>query len=218
MPGGMTKGGVKAGRAFIVIGAVDRTAFVMRRIAAKMKAFAARMTALGQSMMMQSLLILVPAGLAVKKFAAFDDALKKVEARSKGTAAELQALRDQAKELGRTTSFTAVQVGELQSKLAQKGFGRSAIQEMTDDVLALARAAGEGGEADAVQAADLLSGTLRAFKMEAEEAGRVADVFSFAVNNSNFTLQGLLDGMKKAAPVASKMGFPLKKPLQRWLQ
>jgi len=205
-----TKGGIKAGKAFIVIGAVDRTAAVMRRVQAKMKAFALRMQALGQSMLTKSLAALVPVGLSVKRFADFDDAMKKVEARSSGTAQSMAELRKQAQELGRSTSFTAVQVGDLQAKLAQKGFGRNAIKEMTDDVLALARAAGEGGEEDAVMSADLISGTLRAYQMEASEAGRVADVFTTAVNNSNFSLQGLLDGMAKAGPLASDFGLTLE--------
>ena len=127
-----------------------------------------------------------------------------------GTAQSMAELRKQAQELGRSTSFTAVQVGDLQAKLAQKGFGRNAIKEMTDDVLALARAAGEGGEEDAVMSADLISGTLRAYQMEASEAGRVADVFTTAVNNSNFSLQGLLDGMAKAGPLASDFGLTLE--------
>jgi TP901 family phage tail tape measure protein len=212
MPAG-TKGGIKAGRAFIVIGAVDRTAMVMRRIAAKMKAFGARMAAIGQQMMMQSLLILVPAGLAIKKFATFDDALKKVEARAKGTDKQLAELREQAKELGRTTSFTAVQVGELQASLGQKGFGRGQIKDMTEHVLALARAAGEGGEADVTVAADVIAGTLKAFKMESEDAAEVADAFAFAVNNSNFTLQGMMDGMQKVAPMAHQMGLSLEETI-----
>lgn len=205
-----SKAGVKAGKAFVIIGAVDKTAMVMKRISAKMKAFAMRMQSLGQSMLTKSLALLIPTGIAVSRFAQFDDSMKKVEARSKGTAAELKALRDQAKELGRQTSFTAVQVGELQAKLSQKGFGRGQIKEMTDDVLALARAAGEGGEGDAVMSADLISGTLKAFQMEAAEAGRIADVYTTAVNNSNFSLEGMLDGMAKVGPLANDMNLSLE--------
>jgi len=205
-----SKAGVKAGDAFIVISAVDKTAMVMKRISAKMKGFANRMQSMGQQMLTKSIAALIPVGFAVKSFADFDDALKKVEARSDGTAQSMEELRSQAKELGRTTSFTAVQVGDLQAKLAQKGFDRKAIKDMTDDVLALARAAGEGGEEDAVMSADLISGTMRAFQMEASEAQRIADVFTTAVNNSNFSLEGLLDGMSKAGPLSADFGMSLE--------
>ena len=202
--------GVKAGRAWVSVEAVDKTATVMKRVGAKMQAFAQRMGNLGRKMISTGLVAGAPLALSVKIFANFDDAMKKVEARSSGTAQEMKAVRDEAQRLGRQTSFTATQVAELQAKLAQKNFGRGEIKGMTKDVLNLARAAGEGGEEDTVIAADLISGTIRAFKMEAEDAGRIADVFTATVNGSNFSLQGLMDGMAKAGPLASSYGLSIE--------
>lgn len=202
--------GVKAGKAFVVIEAVDKTAFIFKRVSMKLKQLGTKVRQMGQSMVTRGLAALTPAALSVRTFANFDDAMRKVEARSSGTAQQMAALRDQAKELGRTTSFTATQVANLQAKIAQKGFDRSAIQNMTADVLNLARAAGEGDEGDTILAADLVAGTLRAFGKDASQAANVADVFTAAVNNSNFDLNGLVTSMATAGPVANRFNLSLE--------
>lgn len=202
--------GIRAGKAFVEIGAVDKTSRVLKRIAGRLKGWGARIQGLGRTLMKGTILAATPAAVGLATFARFDDALRKVEARSSGSAKEMADLRQQAKDLGRETKFTASEVGELQAKMAQKGFNRKQLKDMTKDVLNLAAAAGEGNEEDTTLAADLVSGTLRAYKMESTEAGRVSDVFSAAVNNSNATLQSLIDGMKSAAPVANQYGLSLE--------
>ena len=202
--------GVRAGKAFVLIEAVDKTSFILRRISAKMKAFGSKMTAMGRSMMTSGIFAAAPIAMATKRFASFDDAMRRVEARSGATAGEMKTLTDQAKELGRTTSFTAVQVADLQAKLAQKGFKPKQIGDMTGAVMNLARAAGSGEEGDTTVAADLVSGTLKAFQMGADQAGRVSDIFTAAVNGSNFSLEGLMDGMAKAGPLASSFGLSVE--------
>ena len=203
-------GGIKAGKAFVIIDAVDKTGFVMKRVGKRLNNLAARVQNMGRGLVTGGLASLLPAAASMKVFTQFDDAMKRVEARSTGTASELKAVRDEAKLLGRTTSFTATQVADLQGKLAQKNFSRKDIKDMTGNVLSLARAGGSGDEGDAELSADLISGTLRAFKMEASESAMVADVFTAAINNSNFDLQGLMDGMKKAAPLAKEYGLSLQ--------
>ncbi len=205
-----TAQGIRAGKAFVEIGALDKTALVLSRVEKRLLAFSARVGEIGRSAISKALVALVPAGLGAKTFAGFDDAMRKVEARSSGTARQMALLREQAKRLGRETSFTAAQVAELQAKLAQKGFNRGQILKMTDAVLALARAAGEGTEEDTVLAADLLSGALRAFGADASQAARFADVFTAAVNNSNFSLQDLITSLSTAAPVAKAYGVGLE--------
>ena len=205
-----TTGGIKAGKAFVIIEALDKTGSVLRAVHKRMRSFANDMTSLGKGLLVKGFAGLLPVGLSLRTFSNFDDALRKVEARSSGTAEEMKALRHQAKELGRTTSFTAGQIGELQAKLAQKGFNRAQLQQMTPAVQDLARGAGEGTEEDTTLAADLVSGTLRSFQLGADQSTRVADVMTAAVNNSNFTLQALIDSMKYAAPVAQQFNLGLE--------
>ncbi|GHT31141.1 hypothetical protein FACS1894214_2170 [Planctomycetales bacterium] len=55
-------------------------------------------------------------------FSGFESQLSKVQAVSGATAKQMGELREQAKLLGRTTFFTASQVGNAQQMLAQSGY------------------------------------------------------------------------------------------------
>jgi TP901 family phage tail tape measure protein len=206
----MNAGGIKAGRAFIYIEAMDKTGTVLRKTAGRFRTFGNELMSIGQGFIMKATAALIPAALSTKVFSNFDDAMRRVEARSSGTAGELAEVRKQAAHLGRTTSSTATQVANLQGTLAQKGFNRNQIKEMTPDIRNLSQGAGQGLEEDTVLAADLVSGVIRAYKMEATEAGRVSDVMTAAVNNSNNTLSDLVTSMAYAAPVAKRYGQSLE--------
>lgn len=207
-----TKAGVKAGNAFIVIEAVDKTAMVLKRVGQRFKAWGSQLTSMGRDLVSKAIGILAPLGVSAVTFARFDDSMRKVEARSAGTAEEMQAIRDQARQLNTETRLSADAIGMLQAKLAQKGFNRKDILNMTRDVSLLAIGAGEGVDAatDLTQAADLVSGALRAWQLDSSNAGKVADIFTAAVNNSNFTLDGLISSLSTAGPIAKQFGVDIE--------
>lgn len=212
MPGSV--GGIKAGKAFILIEAIDRTGKILDGIKHKLGRYAADISSMGTTMALRAAAGLTPIALATKTYADFDDSMRRVEARSRGTVAEMEALREQAKLLGRTTAFTASQIGELQAKLAQKGFNRSAILAMTEPIMNLARSGGTGDLlADATMAADLVSGTLRAFQMESKESNRLSDLFTAAINNSNYSLEELTTSLSYAAPAAKNFNMSVEDTL-----
>jgi len=205
-------GGIKAGKAFILIEAVDKTAFVLRRIGSRMTAFGDKMMAMGRTMMTQGLLALTPQAASIKVFANFDQSMKILQARSRGTTEELAALERQAKQLGRTTVFTAAEVGDLMVILGRRGFQRSEILDMTPEILSLARAAGEGkNKAEDMQyAANLTAGAIRVWGHEAAQSGQIADVFTTAVNNSALTMATLQESMSFVAPIAKNADMSLR--------
>jgi TP901 family phage tail tape measure protein len=210
-------GSIKAGQAYIELWAdSSKLGKALKGARAKLDAFAAGAKQVGSRLMS----IAAGAGfvgvVAGKSFASFDDAMRKVQARSRGTAEDMAALREQARELGRTTSFTASQVGELQSVLARRGFTRSEIHAQTPAVLALARAAGEGKDAltDLLLAADLTAGAVNAWGLESKDAGNIADLMTAAVNNSALSLESLKASLAYIAPVAAQTGYSLQDTLQ----
>ena len=199
--------GIKAGKAFVIIEGVDATSQALNRVAKRFDQFAGRIKSIGRSLFQRGLLGFGAFGLAGRTFVEFDDAMKKVQARSEGTTADLSKLREQAKFLGRTTSFTAGQVAQLQAVLAQRGFSRPQIRNITEQILSLARAAGEGlGSQDTMDAARLVSATILQFDelgTSIEDVNRITNVYTAAVNNSNLRLQTLIEAMQKAGPIAS---------------
>jgi TP901 family phage tail tape measure protein len=199
--------GVRAGRAFVEIGADPRKLFAalkglernFRRIGSSATEMGAKITAIGAG-------IAVPIALAVRQFASFDDAIRATAAVSGASGDSLQMLTDRARELGRTTSFTAVQVANLMTELGRAGFSPDQINVMTASVLSLARATGT----DATLAAGIMSATLRQFSLDAGEAARVSDVLTKAANSTFNTVEGLGESLKYAGPVAASLGMSLE--------
>ena len=207
-------GGVTAGRAFVVIEALDKTQRTLRAVETRFFRMGARIQQAGATMLMRGIQAAAPAAISMKIFSDFDDAMRRVQARSQGTASEMKEVREQAKLLGRTSAFTARQVANLQAILAQRGFNRREIMDMTPSVMTLARAAGSGNrEADILTSADLVAGTLKAFQMDANMTSTVIDKMTAAVNNSNFKLDDLQNSMSLAGAVAHQFNLSLDKTL-----
>jgi TP901 family phage tail tape measure protein len=119
---------------------------------------------------------------------------------------QLIKLREQAKQLGSTTSFTATQAAEGQGYLAMAGFKPEQINSSMPSILAMARA----GNVDLGRAADIGSDISSAFGIPAEQMQRVADVLTKTFTTSNTTLELLGESMKYVAPVARKAGMTIE--------
>ena len=134
----------------------------------------------------------------------FDAQMSKVQALSRQdkASAEMKALRQQARDLGATTMFSATQAADAQGFLAMAGFNAKAILDAMPGMLSLAKA----GDTDLAQTADIGSNILTGFKLPAEQMNRVGDVLTAAFTRSNTSLYMLGETMKYVAPVAAGVG------------
>ncbi|TIH10821.1 phage tail tape measure protein [Pseudomonas leptonychotis] len=134
----------------------------------------------------------------------FDASMSKVQAltRLQKDDPQLQALRDQARQLGASTQFTAGQAADAQGFLGMAGFDPKAIQDAMPGMLDLAKA----GDSDLAETADIASNILTGFNLKASETGRLGDVLVGAFTRSNTNLQMLGETMKYAGPVAASVG------------
>ena len=179
----------------------------MESVSTKMQGFGKKMSAAGGTLTKSVTAPLVGLGTAaVMTVAKFDDSMSKVQAISGATGDELDSLRDLAKDLGSTTAFSASQAADAMQYLALAGWETNQILDATPQMLALASA----GAMELSQAADIVSDTMSAFGMEAEDAGRAADIFAAASSKSNTDVQMLGEAMKYAAPVANSFGASLE--------
>ncbi|MCZ0930308.1 phage tail tape measure protein [Halomonas janggokensis] len=106
-----------------------------------------------------------------------------------------QALRQQSRELGGSTAFSASEVGGGQEFLLRAGMSTEAIRASMRDVLDLALA----NNTELSRAADIASNIAGSFKvdMEAEGSmGRVADILSGTASRANVNLEMLGNTMK----------------------
>jgi len=207
--------GIKAGKAFVLIEAIDVTGKVLSKIRDRLGKFGTEMSKVGMTMAMRGAAALTPIGLAVKTGIAYDDIMRKVAARSDGTAAEMSFLREQTLKLGQALGILPSRMGSIQNIFAQAGFSRSEISQIGPAVATLARAGGEGADAamDADNAAKALSAVLRGYNMEASKAAEVSDKLAVALNASNFDLQDITTSLQYAVPAANMFNVPMEEML-----
>ena len=145
-------------------------------------------------------------GFIAKTGMDFEAQMSRVKAISGATGSEFESLKQQAIDLGAATSFSATESAQAMENLASAGFSVSEIMDAMPGMLDLAASSGE----DLASSADIASSTLRAFGLEASEAGHVADVLAKNAANTNAAVMDTGYAMKYVAPVAHSAGWSLE--------
>ena len=148
------------------------------------------------------------AAAGIVKFAtgvgvSFEAGMSGVEAIANATGEEMDMLTDKAKELGSSTKFTATEVSEGFNYMAMAGWSAEQMMEGIDGVINLAAASGE----DLGMVSDIVTDSLTAFKMSADDAGRYADILAQAAANSNTNVSMMGETFKYCAPLAGALGY-----------
>lgn len=146
------------------------------------------------------------AGYAVEVGKEFEGAMSKVEALSGATGADLEALKDKAAELGRTTSFSASEVAEAFSYMALAGWDTEQMLASISGVLNLAKAS----EMDLGEASDIVTDYISAFGLSARDAGHFVDVMATAMSKSNTDTAQLGEAYKNVASTAGQFGYSVE--------
>lgn len=142
----------------------------------------------------------------IETAASFEQGMSKVKAISRASAESMGLLTKQAKELGRTTQFTARQAADAMSYLGMAGWNAQEIMGGMPGLLNLAAA----GNTDLARTADIVSDEMSAFGMGADQAGHMADVFAYTITRTNTNVEMLGETMKYAAPVAHAFGVDME--------
>lgn len=143
-------------------------------------------------------------GLAVKRFADFDQAMSAVAANSGAVGAELASLRSIAVEFGATTQFSATEAAQGINELAKAGVATADIMGGgLKGALDLA-AAGQIGVADAAEAT---ASALNQFGLEGGKAGHVADLLSNAANAAQGSVGDMSAALGQAGVAANAAGL-----------
>ncbi|EML1872387.1 TPA: phage tail tape measure protein [Proteus mirabilis] len=167
----------------------------------KMAGTGATMTATGAGMLYSAKQTLMPGY-------EFNVGMSKVQAltRLDKNSDEFKMLREQARELGATTAFTANQVAQGQAFYAMAGFKPEQIKNAMPGTLAMSLA----GDIDLGTTADIGSNILTGFGLSSDEMSRVSDTLVGVFTRANVNLAMLGDTMKFVAPPASSLGVDLE--------
>lgn len=138
----------------------------------------------------------------------FEIGMSKVQAltRLDKNSDDYKILREQARDLGATTAFTANEVAQGQAFYAMAGFKPEQIKNAMSGTLSMSLA----GDIDLATTADIGSNILTGFKLNSNEMNRVSDALVATFTRSNVNLTMLGDTMKYVAPVASGLGVDLE--------
>lgn len=140
---------------------------------------------------------------AVKVAADFDSAMSRVAAVSGATGADLDALRDKAREMGAKTKFSATEAAEAMNYMAMAGWKTEDMLSGIEGVMNLAAASGE----DLATTSDIVTDALTAFGLSAADSGHFADILAAASSNANTNVSMMGETFKYCAPIAGALGF-----------
>lgn len=133
----------------------------------------------------------------------FDAGMSKVQAISGATAADMEKLRDKAKEMGAQTKFSATESAEAFSYMAMAGWKTGDMLDGIEGIMNLAAASGE----DLATTSDIVTDALTAFGLSAKDSTHFADVLAAASSNANTNVSMMGETFKYVAPVAGALGF-----------
>jgi len=115
-------------------------------------------------------------------------------------------LREQARQLGATTSKSATEAANAQAILAQSGQEVNEVLATTPKVLSLAIA----GELEMADAASLVTTQLNVFSLEASEASRVTDLLAAIATQSATDVRQLGPALRQVGGLAASAGLSLE--------
>lgn len=145
---------------------------------------------------------------AVTAGASFEQQIANVSSVSGLMGEELKKVEIAARDLAKTTRFTATEAGDALYSLASAGItGADALSNTLKPALLLA-----GATLSSTQmATEAVTAALANFQIPANEATRIADQFAGAIATSPATMERLSEAMKYAGPAAAGFGIALEK-------
>jgi len=199
--------GFKLAEAFVVLRADSRGLSTnLRKVRGQLEGISTSSLAVGSSLKKLFAISAAGVGAALVKFANFEKGMLRVKALSQATEGEFSALTDKARELGRTTEFTAVQVTDAMGAFALQGFKANAILGSLGHTLNIATASG----LQLGQATEIISGVMKGMSLEVKDLGRVTDVLTAGFTTSATTLPELGRAIKRIGPLAKAASRPIE--------
>ncbi|HBE9812263.1 TPA: phage tail tape measure protein, partial [Clostridioides difficile] len=148
----------------------------------------------------------VGVGSAIKGFADFEQAMKNAQAVSSANSKEMAEMTAMAREMGRTTSFTAKDAGNAMYFMGMAGWKSKEMIAGLPGILNLAAT----GQTDLALTADIVTDGLTALGLTAKDTGMFVDVMAATVTNSNTDIERMGETFKYMGSVGGALGVSMK--------
>lgn len=163
----------------------------------------ATLVGIGRDMTFAAAGMAAPFALSVRQFTEYERKMATVKAINADGEEAFKRLGDKAREMGRSTVFTASQAAEAMRFFAVGGLRANTILGAMKPTLDLAAA----GQLDVAAAADITTKILRNSGIETERLGYAVDVMAKAFTTANTDLVQLGDALKYTGPIAKNAGM-----------
>lgn len=204
-----SRAAIKAGHAYILIEALDKTATVFNSVARRLDFISQRFIFSGRQAALLGAALSIPFFSATNAAKDFSDEILFLQSILQITDDGMTPLVKKIKELGTTTSFMATDVAKAATALGQGGFKKPQIIDSLQAVLDMAR----GARMELGVTAEVMVDTLTLFNLPANKASTVADKFFIAARNGTIEVNDLAQSFKYTAQSAADMGFSLDETL-----
>lgn len=146
-------------------------------------------------------------GMAVSKFADFDQAMSGVEAATHESAGNMELLRDAALEAGSRTVYSATEAANAIEELSKAGVATADILSGgLDGALDLAAAGGLG----VADAAGIAATALKTFNLEGSDMAHVADLLAAGAGKAMGDVNDLSQALNQSSMVANATGLSIE--------
>lgn len=147
------------------------------------------------------------AGLAIAKWATFDQAMSAVKAATHETEGNMRLLEQAALDAGARTVFSATEAAGAIEELAKAGVStRDILAGGLDGALDLAAAGGLG----VAEAAGIAATALKTFQLEGQDMAHVADLLAAGAGKAMGDVTDLAAAMNQSAMVANATGLSIE--------
>lgn len=151
--------------------------------------------------------IVAMAGLSVKKYAEFGQAMSEVGAASMASAKDQKALGEAAIEAGASSVYSATEAANAETELSKAGLSTANILggALTGS-LALAAA----GQLGVARSAEIAATTLSVFKLKGDQASHVADLLAAGAGKAQGSVDDLALGLDYVGVTFARLNIPLE--------
>ena len=147
------------------------------------------------------------AGLAVREFSQFDQAMSGVASTGEDAKASIDALRDSAIQQGADTAYSATEAAQGIEELARAGVS---AQEILGGGLSGALSLAAAGQIGVADAAGIASTAMTQFKLSGEQIPHLADLLAAGAGKAMGGVDDLGMALKQSGLVASQFGLDIE--------
>ncbi len=165
-----------------------------------------KISGVGQSLLPVTAGVAAIGAAGATSFAEVDKTMQLANKTMGNTAEEAEAVNNAMKNAAANSVYGMGDASNAMLNFARAGLKSKAAMSTLAPAMNLA--AGEGGELETVSAG--LVATMNSFHASSDEAGKYADVFAAACNNSALDINSLCESMSVAGPIFYAAGYGLK--------